>query len=124
MFNLNEIKELIELVDKTSIQEVEIENEGARLCIRKPGKSEIVQVQPQLAAAAPQNVPAALAVAPAVNEPAAQPAKPAENAANLHTIASPMVGTFLSFILPRMLSLTSTSGTRLAKKPRSALSKR
>ncbi|CAM4508331.1 MAG: acetyl-CoA carboxylase biotin carboxyl carrier protein [Paenibacillus macerans] len=94
MFNLNEIKELIELVDKTSIQEVEIENEGARLCIRKPGKSEIVQVQPQLAAAAPQNVPAALAVAPAVNEPAAQPAKPAENAANLHTIASPMVGTF------------------------------
>ncbi|MDU5948994.1 acetyl-CoA carboxylase biotin carboxyl carrier protein [Paenibacillus sp. FSL R5-0527] len=94
MFNLNEIKELIELVDKTSIQEVEIENEGARLCIRKPGKSEIVQVQPQLAAAAPQNVPAALAVAPAVNEPAAQPAKPAEIAANLHTIASPMVGTF------------------------------
>lgn len=94
MFNLNEIKELIELVDKTSIQEVEIENEGARLCIRKPGKSEIVQVQPQLAAAAPQNVPQALAVAPAVNEPAAQPAKPAENAANLHTIASPMVGTF------------------------------
>ncbi|RRJ66470.1 acetyl-CoA carboxylase biotin carboxyl carrier protein [Paenibacillus oralis] len=94
MFNLNEIKELIELVDKTSIQEVEIENEGARLCIRKPGKSEIVQVQPQLAAAVPQNVPAAMAIAPAANEPAAQPAKPAENAANLHTIASPMVGTF------------------------------
>lgn len=123
MFNLNEIKELIELVDKTSIQEVEIENEGARLCIRKPGKSEIVQVQPQLAAAAPQNVPAALAVAPAVNEPAAQPAKPAEIAANLHTIASPMVGTFIVHP-PRMLSLTSTSGTRLARRPRSALSKR
>ncbi|MCM3698295.1 acetyl-CoA carboxylase biotin carboxyl carrier protein [Paenibacillus macerans] len=94
MFNLNEIKELIELVDKTSIQEVEIENEGARLCIRKPGKSEIVQVQPQLAVAAPQNVPQVMAVAPAANEPAAQPAKPAEHAANLHTIASPMVGTF------------------------------
>ncbi|MGZ7443890.1 acetyl-CoA carboxylase biotin carboxyl carrier protein [Paenibacillus sp. TH7-28] len=94
MFNLNEIKELIELVDRTSIQEVEIENEGARLCIRKPGKSEIVQVQPQLAVAAPQNVPQVMAVAPAANEPAAQPAKPAEHAANLHTIASPMVGTF------------------------------
>lgn len=94
MFNLNEIKELIELVDKTSIQEVEIENEGTRLCIRKPGRSEIVQVQPQLAVAAPQNVPQAMAVAPAANEPAAQPAKPVENAANLHTIASPMVGTF------------------------------
>ena len=46
MFNLDEIKELIELVDKTSVHELELENEGSRLCIRKPGKNEVVHVQP------------------------------------------------------------------------------
>lgn len=94
MFNLNEIKELIELVDKTSVHELEIENEGARLSIRKPGKTEIVQLQP---AAQPANaqavVPAAQVQAPVANVPAEE-ARPADPAANLHKIVSPMVGTF------------------------------
>ncbi|MGG6309714.1 acetyl-CoA carboxylase biotin carboxyl carrier protein [Paenibacillus macerans] len=95
MFKLNEIKELIELVDKTSVHELEIENEGARLCIRKPGVSEVVHVQPQIVAAAPQSIPAVLP-APVAQESAqaAEAARPAPQAANLHTIASPMVGTF------------------------------
>ena len=38
MFKLSEIKELIKLVDQSSLQELEIENEGARLSIRKPNK--------------------------------------------------------------------------------------
>ena len=45
MFKLSEIKELIKLVDQTSVHELEIENEGARLLIRKPGKTEVVNVQ-------------------------------------------------------------------------------
>lgn len=97
MFKLNEIKELIELLDKTSVHELEIESEGARLCIRKPGKSEIIQVQPQVVAAAPQTTTAAVPAAETVSTVNTQPvvpAAPAEKPTNLHTIVSPMVGTF------------------------------
>lgn len=100
MFKLNEIKELIKLVDQTSIHELEIENEGTRLAIRKPGKTEIVQVQSAAApvthvTAAPSAVhiqPSAEAGAAAVSVEAAPPVQ--ETNANLHTIVSPMVGTF------------------------------
>ncbi|MCM3136054.1 acetyl-CoA carboxylase biotin carboxyl carrier protein [Paenibacillus polysaccharolyticus] len=89
MFKLSEIKELIKLVDESSVQELEIENEGSRLSIRKPGKTEFVQaaaVQPQVIAA-PQVQPAATAV---VSEAAPQ----ADTTSHLHKIVSPMVGTF------------------------------
>ncbi|MBD2847292.1 acetyl-CoA carboxylase biotin carboxyl carrier protein [Paenibacillus sp. IB182496] len=93
MFKLNDIKELIKLVDQTSVQELEIENEGTRLHIRKPGKTEVVNVQsapaphtymPAPQASAPQHVPAQQEPA----EPAAAPSQ------QLHSIVSPMVGTF------------------------------
>lgn len=84
---MSEIKELIKLVDESSVQELEIENEGSRLSIRKPGKTEYVQaaaVQPQMIAA-PQVQPAAV-----VNEAAPQ----VDTTSHLHKIVSPMVGTF------------------------------
>ncbi len=87
MFKLSEIKELIKLVDESSVQELEIENEGSRLSIRKPGKTEYVQaaaVQPQMIAA-PQVQPAAV-----VSEAAPQ----VDTTSHLHKIVSPMVGTF------------------------------
>lgn len=87
MFKLSEIKELIKLVDESSVQELEIENEGSRLSIRKPGKTEYVQaaaVQPQMIAA-PQVQPAAV-----VSEAAQQ----VDTTSHLHKIVSPMVGTF------------------------------
>lgn len=96
MFKLSEIKELIKLVDATSVQELEIENEGSRLVIRKPGKSEVVQVPAPQAVSA--HIPAAPATAPAA--PAPEPEAPAGRASaparedNLHTIVAPMVGTF------------------------------
>ncbi|WP_019639062.1 acetyl-CoA carboxylase biotin carboxyl carrier protein [Paenibacillus fonticola] len=98
MFKLNEIKELIELVDKTSVHELEIENEGTRLCIRKPGKSELVHVQPTVVASAPQAL-APLQAPPAAADnaqaqAAGQSAESAAADANLHKIVSPMVGTF------------------------------
>ncbi|PWW05656.1 acetyl-CoA carboxylase biotin carboxyl carrier protein [Paenibacillus cellulosilyticus] len=92
MFKLNEIKELIKLIDQSTVQEVEIENEGTRLLIRKPGKTEVVTVQaaaPAVQAIAPAPVAAvSQAAAPAAAAPAAAPAD------NLHKIVSPMVGTF------------------------------
>lgn len=96
MFKLSEIKELIKLVDQTSIHELEIENEGAKLAIRKPGKTEVVNVQ--AAPIAPAYVPAPAAPAPAASpEPAAAAPESdgaAASRAGLHTIVSPMVGTF------------------------------
>jgi len=92
MFKLSEIKELIKLVDSTSVQELEVENEGSRLVIRKPGKAEVAYVP------APQAVPAHIPAA--VQAPAPEAAAPAEPAPapartdNLHQIVSPMVGTF------------------------------
>ncbi|MDO7905167.1 acetyl-CoA carboxylase biotin carboxyl carrier protein [Paenibacillus sp. JX-17] len=95
MFKLSEIKELIKLLDETSVHELEIENEGSRLTIRKPGKTEVVSVQ------AIQPAPAAIA-APAAypaSVPSAEPVPQAEPS-NLHKILSPMVGTFYSASSP------------------------
>jgi acetyl-CoA carboxylase biotin carboxyl carrier protein len=98
MYKLSEIKELIKLVDQSSLQELEIQNEGYRLFLRKPSKTESVIV-----ASAPngQNY-AHVSAAPLVQQavPAAAPVAPvadaakADDKANLHKIVSPMVGTF------------------------------
>jgi acetyl-CoA carboxylase biotin carboxyl carrier protein len=94
MFKLSEIKELIKLVDQTSVQELEIENEGTRIAIRKPGRTEVVNVQtaPLSHTYLPAVVPSTVAVA-ASSAPAAD-ARPAADQSNLHKIVSPMVGTF------------------------------
>lgn len=97
MFKLSEIKELIKLLDQTSVQELEIENEGTRLFIRKPGKTEVVNVhsapiQPVYATPAVQVSPAAPAAV--VQAPAEAAPAQVEAPSNLHKIVSPMVGTF------------------------------
>jgi acetyl-CoA carboxylase biotin carboxyl carrier protein len=95
MFNLNEIKELIKLVDETSIQELELENEGSRLFIRKPGKTEVVNVQPAVQPAYHYAPPAAAVPASVPQGPAAETKTPSgPESEHLHTIVSPMVGTF------------------------------
>jgi acetyl-CoA carboxylase biotin carboxyl carrier protein len=99
MFKLSEIKDLIKLVDQTSVQELEIESEGTRLLIRKPGKTESVIVSPAPVQQAypayvpqPQQQPAAASPSPSAAVPSAGQA--AEADAGLHKIVSPMVGTF------------------------------
>ncbi|WP_276351947.1 acetyl-CoA carboxylase biotin carboxyl carrier protein [Cohnella caldifontis] len=97
MFKLSEIKELIKLVDQTSVHELEIENEGTRLAIRKPGRIETVSVQPAPIASAyvpaPQAAPVQDTPAPAAApSPEAKAASP--DTSNLRRIVSPMVGTF------------------------------
>lgn len=102
MFKLSEIKELIKLVDQTSVHELEIENEGARLLIRKPDKTEQVSAVPALPLQQLAPIQAAATVLPTA--PAAAPAQvptapaevPAESNEKLHEITSPMVGTFYS----------------------------
>jgi acetyl-CoA carboxylase biotin carboxyl carrier protein len=96
MFKLSEIKELIKLVDSSTVQELEIENEGSRLLIRKPNKTESVVVThaptPQLYTA-PAIPVAPVSEAPA-HAPQSQAAAPVDKTAGLHKITSPMVGTF------------------------------
>ncbi|MEC0371983.1 acetyl-CoA carboxylase biotin carboxyl carrier protein [Paenibacillus chibensis] len=98
MLKLSEIKELIQLVDETSVHELDIELEGTHLTIRKANKTEVIASQAiaQPYVQVPQQV-----IPQQVNSPAAvaageQPAAGASNAADasLHKIVSPMVGTF------------------------------
>lgn len=95
MFKLSEIKELIELVDQTSVQELEIENEGTRLSIKKPSAPEVVQLQapPQAYMPAPQTIPQSLQANAVPSQPQATEV-PTAGASSLHQIVSPMVGTF------------------------------
>lgn len=101
LFKIGEIKELIKLLDQTSVQELEIENEAYRLSIRKPDKKEVISVQP--APALPTYTPAStVPVQPAAVETAAAKrvkravdmAADTKEQAGLHKIVSPMVGTF------------------------------
>ncbi|MFM9279072.1 acetyl-CoA carboxylase biotin carboxyl carrier protein [Paenibacillus jiagnxiensis] len=117
MFKLSEIKELIKLVDETSVQELEIENEGARLMIRKPGKSEVVTVQAPVAAPVYAAAPQAVVSSPAAQpQPAAAAAEQAaEPASNLHKIVSPMVGTFYRASSPDTAPFISV-GDRVGEK--------
>jgi acetyl-CoA carboxylase biotin carboxyl carrier protein len=106
MFKLSEIKELVKLIDQTSVSELEIENEGARLFIRKPGKTESVVVthapamQPVYAGAAPTVFPQSTAASTDLGTSAPLEAQPTNPTAALHTIKSPMVGTFYKASAP------------------------
>jgi acetyl-CoA carboxylase biotin carboxyl carrier protein len=103
-FKMHEIRELIRLIDESTIEEFEIDNEGAKVVIKKAsGRAAATTVQPA-PAATPAPAPAvAAALTPAPAEPAPAPEVKAEapaaqaddlNDPTLHKIVSPMVGTF------------------------------
>ncbi|MED4751203.1 acetyl-CoA carboxylase biotin carboxyl carrier protein [Brevibacillus choshinensis] len=99
MLKIHEIREIIKLIDQSSINEFKLETEGAKVTLRKSSGTETVVVsQPvvQAPVAAPVAV-APVAAAPVVTEaPKAAPAVAVAEDANLHKIVSPMVGTFYS----------------------------
>ena len=97
MFKLSEIKELIKLIDQSSLQELEIQNDSYRLSLRKPAVPDVVTLSSAQAGQAyiPSPPQTALAEQAAVSsEPAAPPAPAETDNVNLHRIVSPMVGTF------------------------------
>lgn len=109
MFKISEIKELIELLDRTSVQELELEEEGARVVIRKGGRVDasllqapVLVQQPQLQAVPAANVSAAAVPVQASDE-------------NLHKIVSPMVGTFYASPSPDADAYVS-AGSRVNEK--------
>jgi acetyl-CoA carboxylase biotin carboxyl carrier protein len=103
MLKVQEIRELIKLVDHSSIDEFSYEYEGSKIKMKKHGAGKMVteQSQPVLAAPAPaaQPVPVVQETAkpePKVEAAAIQEVKQEEvqDTSNLHKIVSPMVGTF------------------------------
>jgi acetyl-CoA carboxylase biotin carboxyl carrier protein len=94
--DIKQIQELVKLINKTSIGEITIEEDGTKITIKqKKDPSQRIYTQgapasyvPQAAAPAPQAASAPAAPA-ASGAPAAEP-----KADNLITIKSPMIGTF------------------------------
>lgn len=89
--DLKYIKELVKLIDNTSVTEIEIEKDDTKLRIAKNNEVQFVSqgLAPQTAAA-----PAPQAAAPA--PVAATATAESDNPGNLEEIKSPMVGTYYS----------------------------
>jgi len=101
MFKIQEIREIIKLVDSSSIDEFVYEVDGAKVKLKKNGVVVTETVAPKKEVVAPvvqQSAPAeapAVTPAPAKEEaPAPAAAAPSVNDPSLHKIVSPMVGTF------------------------------
>lgn len=125
MFKLNEIRELIRLLDETSVSELLMEHEGEKLHIKKPEPQVVaVQsapvVQAPVAAIAPTQ-PVASTNEPVVTAPSVPAAEPmaaqpqAAEQANLHKIVSPMVGTFYAAPAPDKPAYASV-GSKVTEK--------
>ncbi|QDY46328.1 acetyl-CoA carboxylase biotin carboxyl carrier protein [Planococcus glaciei] len=101
---IQEIREIIKLVDNSSIDEFTYESEGTKVKLKK--NSGETNAAPQAPAAPAQSAPASAPATPApasTPAPAAKPEEliseetpeiPAVQDENLHKILSPMVGTF------------------------------
>lgn len=98
MLNIDEIRQLIKLIDESSINEFTYENEGSKVELKK--QSGTVQTIQQVGAA-PVQAPAPEAQAkqaPVQDAPAKEEA--AKEGGNFHKITSPMVGTFYASSSP------------------------
>ena len=89
--NLDDIKQILELVREHDLSEFELERDGLKVRIRKAGR-EVAYVAPVSSLTPPMGLPLpAASAAPAVGAPAL--AEEAESV-NLAVIKSPIVGTF------------------------------
>ncbi|MDV6377835.1 acetyl-CoA carboxylase biotin carboxyl carrier protein [Sporosarcina sp. GW1-11] len=104
MLKIQEIREIIKLIDQSSIQKFTFEADGGKIKLEKNAGTVVAEATPAPVAAAPGPVaapvvtpePVAAAPAPAPVAEVAAPAPAAEVAedASLHKITSPMVGTY------------------------------
>jgi len=94
--NLEELRELIELLRENGLAELELENEGFRVRLRRePAVTEAAPVAATPAPAQAPEKPAAPAPAPSgPAHPGTQATTAAAQDQDLHIISSPIVGTF------------------------------
>lgn len=97
MLKIQEIRELIKLIDGSSIDEFEYEFDGSKIVMKKNAGATAVVAQPAAAPApSPAPAPASVSAQPLPASDAGgekSEAAPAEDE-KLHKIVSPMVGTF------------------------------
>lgn len=91
------VKKVIKLIEKSDVDEIEIEEEGKKIRVAKHKNSQptyITQAANPIPAAPPpsQQLAAGQSSAPAVAPPQAQ--SPPRTEARLHEVRSPIVGTF------------------------------
>src|SRR5688500_15597229 len=91
-FNMDELRELAEMVNEHGFTDFEFENENIRVRLSKTPAVQYVQQQAQPQQMANFTAPAASSLAPAASAASREPAAEAEE--GLHKITSPIVGTF------------------------------
>ncbi|QGG46554.1 acetyl-CoA carboxylase biotin carboxyl carrier protein [Heliorestis convoluta] len=103
--NIQDVKELIQAINGTDISEVQVENDGVKVLIRK-GLSYAVEAQAPVVTQAQAPAPVVTST-PALAAPAVVEEKPVEEAKpdyannpNVVAITSPMVGTFYAAPAP------------------------
>lgn len=99
MLTVNELKELIKALDESNIDELKFEQEGSKLVLKKQNEVQVVGQAPvavQQTAAPTPAVQQATQTAPVPQASKTEGEEPTAKATNenLHTITSPMVGTF------------------------------
>lgn len=103
MLSIDEIKQLIELIDESTLDEFELETKDSKILLKK---------NKTVVAAAVQEAPIAATQTPAQAAPVAQAVAPqveasAEEDASLEVITSPMVGTFYASASPEDANFVS-----------------
>ncbi|MEN9309369.1 MAG: hypothetical protein RL173_3301 [Fibrobacterota bacterium] len=114
--NVDEIAKLIELLDKSSLSELQWNSEGERLLLKKPGPAVVQMASAPVAIAAPAPAPAVASAPVAAPAAASAPAAPAQEA-GLVEIKSPMVGTFYRSASPDAPSYVEEGGRVEKGKP-------
>ena len=96
--NMDELKELIELLRENGLAELELERQGFRVRLRREGTFPMAQSEVSVGQAASVQPVKPAAPAPVAAAPPMHPGARAETAASedqdLHIIPSPIVGTF------------------------------
>ncbi len=92
--DFKELLELIHILEESGLAEIEVEEEGRRIRLQKPGPLAVHQPIAVMPAVAPT------AQAPAAADPSAAEIEEAGEAPGLPTIDAPMVGTFYAASAP------------------------
>lgn len=104
MLKIQEIRELIKLIDQSSIDEFTYENEGSKLLLKKGADISAAQAslltQRPAEAAVPAAQPQASPAAPKETEKQPEAKEESQENANTVKITSPMVGTFYASSSP------------------------
>ncbi len=126
---LNEIKDLLRVVAESGVEEVEVEQDGVRIVVRRNAPAMLVQQAPmpyppmyappmpyggppqQMPQAAPQQQMSAMAAPPA--QAASAPAQVAEAVSSGEAVRAPIVGTFYAAPSPESDDFVSV-GSKVA----------